>query len=57
MRDRATIKIGAAIEAKLWKEFVALAKRAGQSQRSLIENAIAHYLPRTYHHAKLFVLK
>jgi hypothetical protein len=44
MAKRATIKIGPAIDAKLYKEFVAVAKQNGQSQRFLLEKAIEHYL-------------
>ena len=39
-----TVKINVAIDAKLYKEFVAVAKQKGQSQRLLLENAIEHYL-------------
>ena len=41
---KGTIKIGPAIDASLYKEFVAVAKRNGQSQRYLLEKAIAHYI-------------
>jgi hypothetical protein len=44
MANRATIKIGPAIDAKLYKEFVAVAKENGQSQRFLLEKAIEHYI-------------
>ena len=44
MANRATIKIGPAIDAKLYKKFVAVAKANGQSQRFLLEKAIEHYL-------------
>ena len=44
MPERATIKIGPAIDAELYKEFVAIAKENGQSQRFLLEKAIEHYL-------------
>lgn len=44
MANRGTIKIGPAIDAKLYKEFVAVAKENGQSQRFLLEKAIAHYI-------------
>ena len=44
MANRATFKIGPAIDAKLYKEFVAVAKENGQSQRFLLETAIEHYL-------------
>lgn len=39
-----TVKIGPAIDAKLYEEFVAAAKRNGQSQRYLLEKAIEHYI-------------
>jgi hypothetical protein len=39
-----TKKIAPAIDAKLWKELVATAKRNGQSQRYVLEQALAHYL-------------
>ena len=41
---KGTIKIGPAIDAKLYKELVAVAKENGQSQRYLLEKAIEHYL-------------
>ena len=41
---RSTVKIGPAIDAKLYKELVAVAKENGQSQRHLLEKAIEHYL-------------
>jgi predicted transcriptional regulator len=44
MPNRATIKIGPEIDAKLYKEFVAIAKKNGQSQRFLLEKAIEHYI-------------
>jgi len=44
MVNRATVKIGLAIDAKLYKEFVAVAKENGQSQRFLLEKAIEHYI-------------
>jgi hypothetical protein len=44
MRNRPTIKIGPEIDAKLYKEFVAIAKKNGQSQRFLLEKAIEHYI-------------
>lgn len=43
-RNKGTIKIGPAIDAKLYKEFVAVAKQNGQSQRYLLEKAIEHYI-------------
>ena len=39
-----TVKIGPAIDAKLYKEFLAVAKENGQSQRYLLEKAIEHYI-------------
>ncbi|MFZ3217024.1 MAG: hypothetical protein WA192_13290 [Candidatus Acidiferrales bacterium] len=39
-----TVKIGPAIDAKLYKELVAVAKENGQSQRHLLEKAIEHYI-------------
>jgi hypothetical protein len=39
-----TKKIAPAVDAKLWKELVATAKRNGQSQRYVLEQALAHYL-------------
>ena len=44
MANKTTVKIGPAIDAKLYKEFVAIAKENGQSQRFLLEKAIAHYI-------------
>jgi len=44
MIAKETVKIGPAIDAKLYKELVAVAKRNGQSQRHLLEKAIEHYL-------------
>lgn len=44
MTKRTTVKIGPVIDAKLYKEFVAVAKENGQSQRFLLEKAIAHYI-------------
>ena len=41
---RGTVKIGPAINAKLYKELVAVAKENGQSQRHIQEKAIEHYL-------------
>jgi hypothetical protein len=37
-------KIAPAVHAKLWKELVATAQRNGQSQRYVLEQALAHYL-------------
>jgi hypothetical protein len=39
-----TVKIGPVIDAKLYKEFVAVARENGQSQRHLLEKAIEHYI-------------
>ena len=39
-----TVKIGPAIDAKLYKELVAIARKNGQSQRHLLEKAIEHYI-------------
>jgi predicted DNA-binding protein len=39
-----TVKIGPAIDAKLYKELVAVARENGQSQRYLLEKAIEHYI-------------
>jgi hypothetical protein len=44
MPRQATIKIGVAINADLYKEFVVVAEANGQSQRNLLESAIEHYL-------------
>ena len=41
---KGTVKIGPAIDAKLYEELVAVAKENGQSQRHLLEKAIEHYL-------------
>jgi len=39
-----TVKIGPAIDAKLYKELVTVAKENGQSQRHVLEKAIEHYV-------------
>jgi hypothetical protein len=44
MTAKGTVKIGPAIDAKLYKEFVTVAKENGQSQRYLLEKAIDHYI-------------
>jgi hypothetical protein len=44
MANRATVNNGPEINAKLYKEFVAIAKENGQSQRFLLEKAIEHYI-------------
>jgi hypothetical protein len=44
MARKGTVKIGPAIDAKLYREFVAIAAKNGQSQRYLLEKAIEHYI-------------
>ena len=44
MAIKSTVKIGPEIDAKLYKEFVATAKRNGQSQRHVLEAALKFYL-------------
>ena len=39
-----TVKICPAIDAKLYKELVSVARENGQSQRHLLEKAIEHYI-------------
>ncbi|HXM21893.1 MAG TPA: hypothetical protein VN948_11585 [Terriglobales bacterium] len=39
-----TKKIAVEIDARLWDELVAIAKQNGQSQRYVLEQALAHYL-------------
>ena len=39
-----TKRIAPEIDAKLWKELVAVAKQNGQSQRYVLEQALAHCL-------------
>lgn len=39
-----TKKIAPEIDAKLWEELVAVAKRNRQPQRYVLEQALAHYL-------------
>jgi hypothetical protein len=39
-----TKKIAPEIDAKLWEELAAVARRNGQSQRYVLEQALAHYL-------------
>lgn len=41
---KTTVKIGPAIDAKLYKELVSVAKENGQSQRHVLEKAIEHYV-------------
>ena len=40
----ATVKIAPEIDAKLYAELVAVAKKNGQSQRFILEKALEHYL-------------
>jgi len=44
MRINRTKKIAPEVDAKLWDELVAVAKKNGQPQRYVLEQAIAHYL-------------
>jgi len=44
MASKSTVKIGPEIDSKLYKEFVAVAKRNGQSQRHVLEEALNFYL-------------
>ena len=39
-----TKKIAPEVDAKLWEEIVAVAKRNGQPQRYVLEQALTHYL-------------
>jgi hypothetical protein len=39
-----TVKIGPAIDAKLYTEFCKIARENGQTQRFLLEKAIQHYI-------------
>ena len=39
-----TVKIAPVIDAKLYQELVAVAKKNGQSQRFILERALEHYL-------------
>ena len=39
-----TKKIAPEVDAQLWDECVAVAKRNGQSQRYVLEQALTHYL-------------
>ena len=39
-----TVKIAPEIDAKLYAELVAVAKKNGQSQRFVLEKALEHYL-------------
>lgn len=45
---RRTVKIGSAIDAKLYEELAAVARENGQSERSLLESAIEHYLSNVF---------
>jgi hypothetical protein len=40
----ATVKIGPAIDKKLYADFVKIARENGQSQRFLLEKALRHYI-------------
>jgi len=44
MAGATTKKIAPEIDANLWDELVAVAKKNGQPQRYVLEQAIAHYL-------------
>jgi hypothetical protein len=44
VKKRETVKIGPAIDAELYSEFVKIAKENGQSQRFLLERAIEYYI-------------
>jgi hypothetical protein len=44
MPSAKTKRIAPEIDAKLWDELVTVAKRNGQSQRYVLEQALAHYL-------------
>jgi len=44
IRPKRTVKISPEIDAKLYEEFVRMAKSNGQSQRFLLERAIEHYI-------------
>jgi hypothetical protein len=44
MSVTATKKIAPEIDAKLWEELTAVAEQNGQTQRHVLEKAIAHYL-------------
>ena len=41
---KGTVRIAVAIEAKLYRELVAVANENGQSQRHVLQKAIEHYL-------------
>ena len=44
MPNKRTVKIGPAIDAKLYEEFASTARQNGQSQRYLLEKAIEYYI-------------
>ena len=44
MAGTRTTKIAPEVDAKLWKQLVAVAKKNGQPQRYVLEQALAHYL-------------
>jgi hypothetical protein len=44
MAASATKKIAPEIDAKLWDELTEVARKNGQSQRYVLEQALAHYL-------------
>ena len=44
MTASATKKIAPEIDAKLWDELTEVARKNGQSQRHVLEQALAHYL-------------
>ena len=44
MPSHRTKKIALEVDAKLWDELVAVAKKNGQPQRYVLEQALAHYL-------------
>jgi len=43
-KSAATVKIGPAIDKKIYAEFVRTARENGQSQRFLLEKALKHYI-------------
>jgi hypothetical protein len=44
MPSRRTKKIAPEVDAKLWDELVAVARKNGQPQRYVLERALDHYL-------------
>ena len=44
MMANKTVKVGPAIDAKLYEKLAALAREQGKSERSLLESAIEYYL-------------